>query len=178
LDLTCAGTGYFAIRTFRLPDFTSPDLYRTGMCNPPPKLKFMILMAIACPSACIVSVVSFSFIAMRGTVGQSIFIERKDNRCADHLDAHVVSSHVNGKRLTLSVTSRRQLNGPAVFKWGVESKQDLFVRHDAGIPDCHHRFAKLDSKAKGWTITLPTTEIGIKRNETHLKRRMKSEDDR
>jgi hypothetical protein len=162
----------------------------------------MILMAIACPSACIVSVVSFSFIAMRGTVGQSIFIERKDNRCADHLDAHVVSSHVNGKRLTLSVTSRRQLNGPAVFKWGVESKQDLFVRHDAGIPDCHHRFAKLDSKAricrwcaraivrlvvaevkwllisKGWTITLPTTEIGIKRNETHLKRRMKSEDDR
>jgi hypothetical protein len=25
---------------------------------------------------------------------------------------------------------------------------------------------------------LPTTEIGIKRNETHLKRRMKSEDDR
>jgi hypothetical protein len=105
-------------------------------------------MAIACPSACIVSVVSFSFIAIRGTVGQSIFIERKDNRCADHLDAHVVSSHVNGERLTLSVNSPRQLNRPAVFQWGVEPKQDLFVRHYASIPDCDHRVVKLDSKAR------------------------------
>jgi hypothetical protein len=129
LDLICAGTGYFAIRIFRLPDFTSPDLHRTGMCNPPPKLKLMIFMAIACPSACIVSVVSFSFIAIRGTVGQSIFIERKDNHCADHLDAHVVSRYVNGKRLTLSVTSRRQLNRLAVFKCGVIPKQDLFAHH-------------------------------------------------
>jgi hypothetical protein len=90
----------------------------------------------------------FSFIAMFGAVRQSIFVKRKDNRCADHLDAHVVSSHVNGEGLTLSVTSRWQLNRPAVFKCGVIPKQDLFVRNYASIPDCHHRVVKLDSKAR------------------------------
>jgi hypothetical protein len=66
---------------------------------------------------------------MCGAVGQSIFVKRKDNRCADHLDAHVVSSHANGERLTLSVTSRRQLNRLAVFVCGVIPKQDLFAHH-------------------------------------------------